>query len=65
MGYGLGRNVSTKDFRDYPLGAYIRGASAVTEKIWDFTVDALNQLKTPHCGGFTMAHYGICHPMPS
>ena len=63
--YGLGRNVSTKDFRDYPLGAYIRGVSEITEKMWPFTVDALNQLETVHCGGFTMAHYGICHQMPS
>lgn len=63
--YGLGRNVSTVDTRDYPLSAYIRGVTAVTEKIWDFTADALNQFETPHCGGFTMAHYGICHPMPS
>lgn len=63
--YGLGRNVSTKDPKDYPLSAFIHGVTAVTEKVWDFTVDALNQFDKPHCGGFTMAHYGICHPMPS
>lgn len=63
--YGLGRNVSTYDSRDLKLSAYIRGVSDITEKIWPFTVDALNQFEKPHCGGFTMAHYGICHPMPS
>ena len=63
--YGLGRNVSTFDRRDYPLSAFIRRTTDVTEKLWAFEVDALNQLDTPHCGGFTMAHYGICHPMPS
>ncbi len=63
--YGLGRNVSPFDRRDYPLSAFIRRTTDVTEKLWAFEVDALNQLDTPHCGGFTMAHYGICHPMPS
>jgi hypothetical protein len=63
--YGLGWYPSTIDKRDYPLSAYIRGVSEVTDKIWEFTADALNQLDKPHCGGFTMAHYGICHPMPS
>lgn len=61
--YGLGRNVSTKDNRDYPLSAYIHGVTSAKEKIWTFEGDALDQKETPHCGGFTMAHYGICHPM--
>lgn len=61
--YGLGRNVSTKDPRDYPLSAFIHGVTSPKEKIWTFDVDALDQKESVHCGGFTMAHYGICHPM--
>jgi hypothetical protein len=63
--YGLGRNVSTKDNRDYRLINYIHGVPSAKEKIWTFDGDALDQKETPHCGGFGMAHYGICHPMPS
>lgn len=62
--FSLGRNISTPDGRDYKLSAYLPARkSEITSKIWDFQKDALDQKDKPHCGGFSMAHYGICMPM--
>jgi hypothetical protein len=62
--YGLGRVVSKSDDRDYKLSAYIPARKTdVVMKVWDFPVQALDQKDKPHCGGFSMAHYGICLPM--
>jgi len=61
--YGLGRFPSTKDVNDWNLRQlYRRVDTGVTEKLWEFNKEALDQKESPHCGGFSMAHYGIVMP---
>lgn len=58
--YGLGRNVSTVDTRDYPLSAYIRGVTSAKEKIWTFEDDA-QDMKLMHVFLNEMREEGIDH----
>ena len=65
--YGLGRNVSPFDHRDYSLTAFMpRGVfkiSPIAEMRWDFPSESLNQNDSSHCTGFSAAAFGICSPI--
>jgi hypothetical protein len=64
-GFGLGRNVSPKDNRDYRLGAFLPMALGDLSggRAWPFSHKPLDQGATPHCGGFGAADYGINDPV--
>jgi len=63
----FGRIQSPFDSRDYRLSNFIRkgifGVSLIKEKNWEFPSIALDQGKTPHCVGFSMADFGINYPV--
>lgn len=59
----FGRIQSPIDNRDWELVDFIEpGYKLVKEKKWDFPSDPLDQKNSPHCVGFSMAHFGICLP---
>jgi hypothetical protein len=64
--FPLGRIKSKPDFNDYKLGNFIpRGTMTIGNigsKCWDFPSSPLYQGETGHCGGFSMADWGICSP---
>ena len=65
--FGLGRQPSPFDSRDYNLGVFIpKGGLQLTligQRSWDFPApEALNQLETAHCVGFSIADFGINLP---
>lgn len=66
MQRGFGRIKSPYDSRDYNLEWFIpkKGmGKAVTERVWDFPLESLDQEETPHCVGFSMASFGINLPV--
>jgi hypothetical protein len=64
-GFGLGRNVSPTDTRDYALADYmpkdLGDLSGTVE--WNYTGVLLDQGKTPHCPGFGAANFGNNPPI--
>lgn len=62
----LGRNKSAFDARDFNLRLFIpRMTTGITESFWEFMGDPLDQKDQPHCGGFSIANFGICLPINS
>jgi len=65
--YYLGRKKSPFDERDYNLRDYIEKGGllreVIKEKVWEFPSSPLNQEKTNHCVGFSMANFGINYPV--
>ena len=62
----FGRIESPKDERDFDLFSFIpmKIDSLPKFKKWDFPIDEpLDQKQTPHCVGFSMAHFGINMPI--
>jgi len=60
--FGLGRNLSTFDPKDWNLRLFALRRTDITERLWGFNHEALDQKDKPHCGGFSMAHFGLCLP---
>jgi hypothetical protein len=58
--FGLGRNPSPKDERDYTLAAFmpkqLGDLSGIME--WNYSRPLLDQKDTPHCPGFGAANFG-------
>ena len=64
--FGLGLYHSTFDPLDWNLRQLMwRRDTAITQRLWGFNKPALDQGVHPWCGGFSMAHYGICLPTES
>lgn len=63
--YPLGRNPSPFDERDYNLRSFIpirKYDVELTERLWDFAHEPLDQKDTPHCVGFSGASWGVNEP---
>lgn len=64
--YPLGRIESPKDERDYSLRRFMLNKPSggkKKEKNWDFPLEALDQMETSHCVGFSAANWGINSPI--
>lgn len=63
--FGLGRNISSFDNRDYRLAAYmpkqLGDLSGTME--WDYIGALLDQADKPHCSGFGAANFGNNPPV--
>lgn len=63
--FGMGRNVSPKDERDYALADYmpvdLGDLSGTME--WNYNRPLLDQGKSPHCPGFGAANFGNNPPV--
>ena len=59
MDYGLGRNPSPKDERDYRMADFI---GRITPRLWSSSA-VLDQGHSPHCVGFSWTGWGICTPV--
>jgi hypothetical protein len=56
--FGLGRNKSPLDIRDYQLAAYIPRVIDISGgREWAYQGLLLNQRDHPHCGGFGLANF--------
>ncbi len=64
--HGLGRKPSSFDERDFQLTNFVpvKQSSIVTQRLWRYPAQTLlDQGKTGHCVGFSIAMFGDCYPV--